>query len=142
LKNWLLADAPEFQLNLYHTNLQNGQTNGEFCDDTIKPRRCRKTVGYTISNKQQKQISVFLIDKQKVLNEQKIWNHMFCSIVVNRIHNNNDTVIMGMKEDTTPCKEQHMTATDYLLKMVHPILGEKSFDLIYPTILNKRKFVT
>jgi hypothetical protein len=89
--------------------------------------------------------------KITIYQENKKWNGIFQSVVVDGFWDNNDQVRMHQNkviiedEDIDQMVENDAkyspTVSEYLRNVIHPILGQKMFDHVYPTILGKREFI-
>jgi hypothetical protein len=84
--------------------------------------------------------------KQTIMNDHRLWNITFKSIVVTGFKDNNDKIKMGtntyiknqgMEEPTI----EDMSVTEYLRNLKHPVTRHNMFDCVYPSIDGKREFI-
>jgi hypothetical protein len=89
--------------------------------------------------------------KITLFQEDKKWNNIFRSVVVEGFIDNGDN--LQMHQNKVAYDDKHIdqmvqndakynpTVSEYLRNITHPLLGHNMFDYVYPSIMGKRDFI-
>jgi hypothetical protein len=85
------------------------------------------------------------LERQSVVEENRKWNNLFHSIVVDGFIDNDDDNKMNFIEDESENTPNgfslDMSVAEYLQQLLHPITRNTMFDYVYPSVLGKREFI-
>jgi hypothetical protein len=83
--------------------------------------------------------------KTIVVEENRKWNNLFYSIVVDGFIDNNNNNKMNLIEDNSEIFQDisslDMSVAEYLQQLLHPITRNAMFNYVYPSVLGKREFI-
>jgi hypothetical protein len=85
------------------------------------------------------------LERQSVVDENRKWNNLFHSVVVDGFIDNDDNNKMNLIEDTSDSSADtshpNMLVSEYLQNLLHPITKNTMFDYVYPSCMGKREFI-
>jgi hypothetical protein len=78
------------------------------------------------------------LERQSVMDENRKWNNLFHSVVVDGFIDNNDDNKMKLIEDgvdtTSDIIYPNMLVAEYLQNLLHPVTKNNMFNYIYPSV--------